>query len=760
MLEIKINNERLDLPEKVSLDIEDTNPIFNERGSQSLPLTVPPTARNRRLLSFPDLLHNTVAPNSPMKSATVVCKSYQRQGAVNITSAARSQGVTFNIGFDNSTAYEKWQNKKLADLADLPVVVKPVPELLEWLTSRGRNCQPQDEGLAVFEVVLSKAESPNSSDDTQFYVYETLNYSLALRNKDGSLKFSQLIDKTLTSIVAPAGYGVSPFLKVWRLLELAFADLGVTITENPIKDDPDLNRLVILNNTMDGVATGRLDYAELMPDCTVAELMNALWVRFGLTYIVNSETRTVRLRFIKDIINDRSSHDFDDEITALEAITYESPKYVKLSAGTSFEGAEPPSERFEDFIGRANRPKYVGAQVAKWLQGDAKIRLIPWDSRATEALGCEINTGRWYRLDTENLKAKSAGSSFFNWDPQPDDCEALELSSVDECVPVEYVDSESKDPAMTWYPAENLLPMYLCGCRHRHSALKGADSDDDDEKNETPLAFMFAYLRNRKGVGRIAPEIGGVDDGDEDFDLEGERPRLSLYFQFKDGLFANFWREYDEMVRHSNRFVEVPARLSFTSLRGIDMLEPVRLRSVRCLIDSFKYSLPADKTAAVDIKLRAIQPQGAYDIIAEQSAAPINWSAGRLEWKLINTNIDEVRASISNADVIKKFKEKTGYRDYYDDNNVYHYLSAEHSVYFKQVGGETAWADNPPSVSPTDNLKVIGKGFAVSIIFEIYEVIETSSSTHELQPAPNGSDFSYTPSLPFTARYAPIWISA
>lgn len=49
MIKILIKGEALDLPEGFSMAVEDTNPIFNDQGSQSIPATVPPTRRNNRL---------------------------------------------------------------------------------------------------------------------------------------------------------------------------------------------------------------------------------------------------------------------------------------------------------------------------------------------------------------------------------------------------------------------------------------------------------------------------------------------------------------------------------------------------------------------------------------------------------------------------------------------------------------------------------------------------------------------------------------
>ena len=51
MIKILIKGEALDLPEGFSMAVEDTNPIFNDQGSQSIPATVPPTRRNNRLTS-------------------------------------------------------------------------------------------------------------------------------------------------------------------------------------------------------------------------------------------------------------------------------------------------------------------------------------------------------------------------------------------------------------------------------------------------------------------------------------------------------------------------------------------------------------------------------------------------------------------------------------------------------------------------------------------------------------------------------------
>ena len=156
-------------------------------------------------------------------------------------------------------------------------------------------------------------------------------------------------------------------MRVWKVLELIFADLGVTIEHNDFRHDNELNRLVVLNNAADAICTGVLKYHDLMPDCTVSEFMNALWVRFGLVYNINFDTKKASLRLLRDIISDPAAREMVTLTTGPELINYEARQYIKLSAKTSLEGAAPATERFEDFIkGLDIRAVHLGNHVSQW----------------------------------------------------------------------------------------------------------------------------------------------------------------------------------------------------------------------------------------------------------------------------------------------------------------------------------------------------------------------------------------------------------
>ena len=688
-MEIRKNGKALDLGLDFSLQIEDTNPVFNELGSQSVPATIPVTRRN---IELTDGIHRTdagVNPNLPEGSVDVIDGAYIRRGVININDAGRKEGITFNIGFDNSTAYQKWQQKKLTELDNLPVrgpglggsVFVCLEKVYRGEPATDSRDEYQFDDLAVFPIVVDM----ETKNDHEYW--ELINSpDITGKGLFAPSEVARVIDGEKTIVKVPGDYGISPFLKVWKVIELIFEDLGLTLLSNPFENDEELERIVVLNNTADAICRNEINYRDLMPDCTVSEFLNSLWVRFGLVYNVNFDKKTVDLQLISNIVKRDPGISLDRLATDYEFIRYLTPQYVKLSAGTSLEGAETATERFEDYIkGLDVKDVKMGSEIWKWKQTDngewdrelydgyIDGREDPdwddpdypdpdWDDRDDDRddgrdddrdddrdtystrsaspvmpvaeddipktiLAREFVTGRWYKLDTTNGKTREDSSSFFDWDPQPDGMEPFDLSSEDECVAVKKIlkmPETSQD-----FQIYDYFPMFMVGSRHFHSYIIGHDNEDSS-RDDTPLAFMIAYTTGGRTIGRLSPE---TETGVRLIPDDGSKPTLTLFFQFADGLFARYWKDFDEILRHGNREVELPIRISKILLNSIDMMHPVSLNGLRCLIDKASYNLPSMKDIDVDMVLRTFQTQGEYDIEAEQNI-PNFHVIRKLEWKI------------------------------------------------------------------------------------------------------------------------------
>lgn len=780
MLEIRINNEPLDLPAGFSVELEDTNPIFNERGSQSVPATVPATSMNERLLAFPARIDTGEDPNKPERVAVVSDGAYVRRGMVNVTTAGKAEGITFNIGFDNSTAYNRWSDKKLSELSTLPTIhgedvgfENGVAGIIDYLSTLYTRPEPDRDPLAVFPLAVGN-ESIQVDSNTKVY-WEVLNAPTTGGGLRTPTNVKRVIDGQVTDVTVPEGYCISPFLRVWRLLELVFADLGVTIVSNEFRTNPEFARLVVLNNAADAVCIGELRYSDLVPDCTVSEFLNALWVRFGLTYNINFDTKRVTLRFLRDIIKSPAGREITSITTGAELINYEARQYVKLSAKTSLEGAAPATERFEDFIkGLDVGAVHLGAHVSQWTfiddgtgggRWDGDVRDDYWDpedpdypdpeppepdypepdddrddgrdeysmaaapAKATAKaaantsntfLAREFITGTWYKLDSQNRKVRESSSSFFNWDPEAQGMDALDLSSDDECVPIMSVNTVGLGTG-NWI--NDKCPAYLTGARHYHSYIKGSE-DAKDTGESTPLAFAIAYTVGGKSFGRINAE----GDGGQPITLDdGSHPTLSLLFQFKDGLFVQFWAAYDEILRHGNRSVEVPARVDKMDFLQLDTLTPVVFRGVRCLIDKMTYQLPTGKEIQTDLTLRTISTHGNYNIKQEQNVPDFSAAARHLEWFLKSETYSDAMLTVIDNKVAaaRKYRTDTGYQAHGVEGDYYDVTAAgavPKSIARATLTWQTDTTKPKPSAPGARNLRK----YNALLTYDIYEVHDMS----------------------------------
>lgn len=804
MIQIKTKGETLDLPSGFTISIEDSNPIFNDRGSQSIPVSVPVTLRNIRILDAPHRIDAGIDPNFPERTVEIADGAYIRRGMMNITEAGKEQGITFNVGFDNSTAYAKWTKKKLAELSGLPTFHAPesqgypIDNLLDELYRIYRNPDPRKDDFAVFPVAVNN-ESTGTDDDKQTY-WEVLNVA-GNHGFAQPTKVKRLIDGEVTEVSVPEGYMVTPFLRVWRVLDLIFADMGLEIISNPFFRDIELSRLVVLNNAADSVCRAEIKYSDLMPDSTVEEFLNALWVRFGLVYNIDNNTGTVRLEFIKDIIGKNGNRNLDTYISGTPKIIYEERQYVKLSANTSIEGAKPSHERFEDFVKNLDLSNvHLGNHVSQWQNkgtqeiprwdGDWIGDYDPWedydppeppeppepeypdpydydDSRNIESqqsepsettadktfLAREFVTGLWYRLDASNGTVRLSSSSFFNWDPQPEGLTPLELTSDDEFVPVIRVSTVGLGVGNTY---NDLCPLYLFGARHYHSYIKGSDETESSGDN-TPLAFMFAYTTGNKTIGRITPE---GDDGKPLTLDDGTKPYISLLFQFKDGLFAKFWADYDEILRHGNRSIEVKTIISKNDLLLFNLLDAYTFRGIRMLIDTMNYTLPSGRDVSVDLKLRTIQTHGNYNINEEQNIPEFSAGARHLEWKLLEDdygdNLDTWQAKNQAANNYISCYE---YHPHGTDGD-YWYVGPAGAVLKSMSRLQPTWEDDKSLPRPNNIYHKLTRTYKARLIYDIYEIhdmtVQGGSEDYELSEEPLGIDEA---SVEYTVVLVPYWVA-
>lgn len=596
-LKIKNASGTFDLPNDFNIEIEDTSPLYNERGSQSIAATLPASRKNLTLVHH---IHRVDTDHTPTADDRVIVSDgvYNRLGKMNITQASRSGGIVSNIGFDESEVYSIWNAVSLRTL-DAPILKPRSTSATITLLDGIMNETHSEEGLAVFPICVampSKTDTVNGKEVITYYP-EYINkvtqsndtYRLVANARQETYLLNS--EPILTSV--PEGYGITAFLKVSWLLNFIFKKYGYTVTENPFSNHPQLSRLVVLNNTADACVKGFLDYSDLMPDCTINEFLQALYCRFGMTYFVDGRTKSVKLKLIKDLITNPTSKDWSLLKAAPPIINYNSPQQLKLSAGTSIAGpyqnliAAPNAETLDKFLKPFN-----------YVVSSNFTRGYLYYSKSDG-----IYTVR--NIYTKQLEAKS--SDFFPWD-KGSNIGYMEISSVDECLPIKgpYPDNQPTCPA------------YLLGKVHQYTNIASADIElSDAQSTQTPLCFCFSFPREKVSYPYGSPRCYTYDGST--VTVNNHTFDISMTFVGENGLFNHFWKEYDAVLRYANHSIETSMHLNHNQLLNSDFSQAINLDGQRLLLDNFRYTLPLSLARPATVNLRTLKLLTPFDQDKDQS---------------------------------------------------------------------------------------------------------------------------------------------
>jgi hypothetical protein len=516
-----------------------------------VPVNFPATKNNSRMLGFPFRLDAATMNREPL-NVIIESGSAQQQGVLSIQSAGRKI-ISGNIGYDESEMYAQFKDMPLKDISDLPAVDFPeavslnqkITAILSHLTQVMK--QQLDTDYYLFPVVLKyeKVELKNENNEDQTaYLYEIIN-----EVESESLAVSELKALASRTIVryengeeiqlnVPQGYGVSPFLKVFRILELIFGHYRFEVIENPFKEHRQLKKLVVLNNTMDAILNGTICYEDLMPDCTIQEFLEILYAKFGMVYFVDSNARTVRIKLIRDLLVPGASGSIQlDGIKTEDAtLSFVPPKQIRLKANREIDGTAVLADTYEEFL-KKYRYEFTESNVD--------------NQNYTQVFNRRNSLYQLYNLfklpaggDVERLQS----SDFFDWDKKTPDMEYEEIEMKDLCLP------------FSDYDLYDLL-YYAVDTKHVYTETVVSGETQENAENPAKPAFGWGQTGGNSSYF-FASQINRDASGNFMNDEAGNRYDLSLTCNREDGLYNRFWKAYDAFIRHSNQ--EVNCRLHLT----------------------------------------------------------------------------------------------------------------------------------------------------------------------------------------------------
>ena len=592
--------EDYNLRPDTQIQVERTNPFFNDFGEQTTPLELPASERNRRILGFPDSFGRRVK----MEAADVAIQDgeYFAQCRQMVLSAQYRGSISTAFYINDGSFYSRIQKVKLKDIFKDEFIpgVNTVEQGIAFCRSLRDN---KNEQYTIFPVLLTDDSGVNLGFNYKFlnaygkdtglkskakwmwkdgkmsYVnYTTVSAFLPDIN-DSDCDFYNAIQRTeyvneIPITLAP-GYYISPFIRVNYLLQRIFAYFGYTLQSNFFTQTEPFTKMVVINNVIDVLVNGKIRLSDLVPDSTCADFLTVIRKKFCCEFTSDEGQHTANIIFLRDTLNALPENDLTSCVTQEPIVVYKTEKdYKRITLDAEDKLDTDISDSYDDIdaMVKACPGAYFnpidGAFYKQGWSGDYEV--ITKIGEASQA----YNTGG--ELETKELKIPELIPEFrkLTYKATVDD-EDVECDLGNHLYIGSYIARNSK--------------MVVAG-EDKETASESAS------KQKTILAF--SYLSEERPEGTISA-----------YDIHNaEHPKIfdyALYYNGPFGIFEKFYRDYDLLLRNSLHEMKVKLLLSQSQKQNLPAYAKVMIRGVALFFNKLKFTL-GGKNEPVESELYTI----------------------------------------------------------------------------------------------------------------------------------------------------------
>ena len=592
--------EDYNLRPDTQIQVERTNPIFNDFGEQTTPLELPASERNRRILGFPDSFGRRVK----MEAADVAIQDgeYFAQCRQMVLSAQYRGSISTAFYINDGSFYSRIQKVKLKDIFKDEFIpgINTVEQGIAFCRSLRDN---KNEQYTIFPVLLTDDSGVNLGFNYKFlnaygkdtglkskakwmwkdgkmsYVnYTTVSAFLPDIN-DSDCDFYNAIQRTEyvneVPITLAPGYYISPFIRVNYLLQRIFAYFGYTLQSNFFTQTEPFTKMVVINNVIDVLVNGKIRLSDLVPDGTCADFLTVIRKKFCCEFTSDEGQHTANIIFLRDTLNALPEYDLTSCVTQEPIVVYKTEKdYKRITLDAEDKLDTDISDSYDDIdaMVKACPGAYFnpvdGAFYKQGWSGDYEV--ITKIGEASQA----YNTGG--ELETKELKIPELIPEFrkLTYKATVDD-EDVECDLGNHLYIGSYIARNSK--------------MVVAG-EDKETASESAS------KQKTILAF--SYLSEERPEGTISA-----------YDIHNaEHPQIfdyALYYNGPFGIFEKFYRDYDLLLRNSLHEMKVKLLLSQSQKQNLPAYAKIMIRGVAFFFNKLKFTL-GGKNEPVESQLYTI----------------------------------------------------------------------------------------------------------------------------------------------------------
>lgn len=563
------SGESYDIDPETNLEMSRTNPFFNEYGEQSLPVTLPPTARNRRLSGFADDPASVTKHNNRV-DAVIQEGIFNIKSRQAILSANRKEGIKTTFYLNEGAFFERLKDIQLSEI--FKNVVLTFPSIDSALHYVHVLMSISDRRLACFPIMAD-------NQDGNGYVY--INKIDHSREYNGCYRFYNDTTRIETvgenKITVPPGYYISPFIRVKYLLKEIFSYIGYTLLDDTLltRDEP-FSSMVLLNNNIDTIVRNEIRFSQLVPDCMASTILNLFRNKFCCEFIPDETNRTVSLVVFDSVLEAKPEKDLTSLTVSDFEINYPSGfRQLKLSAEKiEARGEEKSLVRIRGTEMKYNNDQFDSLKDILNKYPDAELDKVD---------------GRLFRIGFRGVVKiiEYLGSMNCNY-YAGGTLDAEEKKSPDIFIEMRY-SPERKDEYGNIHPW--FIYPYVRTTRALNSSIlingatgnTGSEKQIDKSKTEDGLKPILCFISH--DVARKC-DIGTIYN----YDYNGVKLwNYTLSYNGEDGLYEKFWRKYDMLLRNSFVDVSVEQLLPEADKLSLSSYKKVIIKNQEYLPNVIKY---------------------------------------------------------------------------------------------------------------------------------------------------------------------------
>lgn len=602
------------LGEDAKLEVERTNPFFNDYGETTSPLDIPASDYNRMILNYPDtfgLREKMVATNVSIEDG-----EYFAQCRQIILSAQHKGNISSSFYINDGSFYSKIQNVKLKDIFKGEMIpgCTTVDECIAFCQSLvgGKN-----ENFDIFPVLLTDDSGrdiehnykilnwggaigvPRTASYWRYkegggYEYVTAHemYSFVLNVNSprfwGEWGWTEYVNEIPISLTK--GYYISPFIRANYLLKRIFKYFGYDLKENFFTKTAPFNKMVVLNNVIDVLVNGHIRVEDLLPDVSVLDFLSVFRKKFLCEFVADEGTHTADVIFLKDAIDSKPVADLTRQVTEEPTLSYKAASdYKRVVLRSKYQADSDAEDSYDDIKDMVS--KNSGAYF-------------------DNADGCFYKKGY---SGNYSVKVKIGGCSQ-SYDSGDDNIDTQDVE-IPEMIPevrtLQY--KEILDGETVIRDIDRQL--YIGDYATLNSSMKVATEDGEEASEATstlPVMLAFPYVASD---GVVCGTVTAYDThlysnvGFGSHHQGEQTPRkifdYSLVYNGEDGIYEKFYRQYDLLLRNSLQELKVKLLLSQSQKQNLPSYAKVVIRGVSFFFNKLKFTL-GGKSEPTESELRTI----------------------------------------------------------------------------------------------------------------------------------------------------------